>query len=237
MLCALAAPLGCDPNLARPIPDAEPVVREAAPVEAAEEGVSRTLLQSYVERDPIVAGTRDIPDPDRPGQRLTLPVTWAEEAGTWRLPQQIKRVVVSLVIAAAHDRVENLRFILTPDAQWGWPDPRRPGARPVFADDGGEAFFAAFRTAASRLPSTVRWKSFPVPPGIQVLHATGAEPMWSYYAEGSDGIMMRLVSYDGAARIDYIGLFEELPEERPIADAYGPPPPMFPPLRPPPANE
>ncbi len=232
VLGVLLALPSCDPNLARPIPDTQPVERRREPVVAVEGEASRSLLQAYIERDAEFAGTEDTRDVN--GEPTTVKVRWSEEAQTWKLPQQAKRVVVALVIAAAHDRPENLRFILTPDATWGWPDPRRPGAHPVFDGDDGAAFFSAFRAAASRLPGKVRWKSFPVPPGIQMLHATGAEPMWTYYAEGSDGIMMHLVSYKGAARIDYIGLFDELPSAPPNADAYGPPPPMYPPRKPPP---
>jgi len=227
---------GCEPILPRTFPDVEPVERVRQPVFPQEGEVSRNLLQGYIDRDPDVADHRVVADPKVPGQNIRVPVTWAEESRSWKLPFQAKRVVAALVIAAAHDRLESLRFILTPDAQWGWPDPRRPGARSVFEGDDGERFFQALRMVASRLPDKVKWTSNPVPPGIQMLHLTGAEPMWTFYAEGYDGILMQLVIYEGAARIAYIGLYEELPEERPTIVGYGAMPPLVPPLRPPPAT-
>lgn len=229
--------LGCEPNLGPEPAYTEPAARTREPVAMVEGEASRNLLQGYIDRNPDVAGTRKACPPSQPlcgeGERVDVPVTWEEESHSWRLPYQAKRIVAALMIASAHDRLESLRFILSPDAQWGWPDPRRPGARPVFSGDQGEAFFQALRKVAQRLPEKTKWTSYPVPPGVQMLLSTGAEPMWTYYAEGNDGILMRLIVYRGEARIDYVGLFEELPDERPNADAYGPPPPMKTPLRPP----
>lgn len=234
----LAITLGCDPNLPSPPPDAQPVVRVPEPVAAAEGETSRNLLQSYLDRDPDVVKMQVVPAQGDPTRTVRVPLTWEDESHTWRLPFQSKRLTAALLIAAAHDRLDNLRFILTPDARWGWPDLRRPGSRPVFAGDGGEAFFAAFRAAAVRLPDDAGWRSFPVPPGIQMLHATGAEPMWTVYAEKEPTlIVMHLVLHRGEARIDYVGFFEDVPEEYPDMSAYGPRPPLVPPRRPPPAAE
>lgn len=229
--------LGCEPNLQPESADLEPTARNREPVAVVEGEASRNLLQGYIERNPDVAGNRKACPPSQPlcgeGERVNVPVTWEEESHTWRLPYQAKRIVAALMIASAHDRLESLRFILTPDAQWGWPDPRRPGARPVFVGDRGEAFFQALRKVAQRLPEKTKWTSQPVPPGVQMLLSTGAEPMWTFYSEGLDTILMRMVIHRGEARIDYVGLFEELPAERPSVSAYGPPPPMKTPLRPP----
>ncbi|MCX4244356.1 hypothetical protein [Paraliomyxa miuraensis] len=222
-------PLGCDPNLPPELPDTEPVERVPEPVVPAEGDVSRNLLQAYIDRDPDVVGTRVV------GDQVRVPVTWEDESRTWRLPFQSKRLTAALLIAAAHDRLDGLGFILTPDARWGWPDRRRVGSRPIFAGDDGEAFFQAFRRAAMRLPHDANWRSYPVPPGIQMLHATGAEPMWTVFAEGqATMIAMHLVIYRGQARVDYVGFFEELPSEYPDMSAYGPMPPVVPPRRPPP---
>ena len=219
----LAITLGCDPNLPREPPSRQPVARVPEPVPSIEGETSRNLLQAYVDRDPDVVERR---------------VTWEDESHGWRLPFQSKRLTAALLIAGAHDRLDNLRFILTPDATWGWPDLRRPGARPVFAGDDGEAFFQAFRKAATRLPDSAGWRSYPVPPGIQMLHATGAEPMWTVYAENQPSlIVMHLVLWRGEARIDYVGFFEELPEHSPDTSAYGPLPPIVPPRRPPPGGD
>jgi len=233
----LAIPLGCDPNLPREPPSQRLVVRVPEPVPSVEGDASRNLLQAYIDRDPDVVKVRTVPADDDPTQRIQVPTTWEDESRTWRLPFQSKRLTAALLIAAAHDRLDSLRFILTPDATWGWPDLRRPGARPVFAGDDGEEFFQAFRKAAMRLPDSAGWRSYPVPPGIQMLHATGAEPMWTVYAENQPSlIVMHLVLWRGEARIDYVGFFEELPAQNPDTSAYGPLPPIVPPRRPPPGG-
>jgi hypothetical protein len=234
----VAITLGCDPNLPPEPPDAKPVMRVPEPVPAVEGDASRNLLQAYIERDPDVVKMQAVPADGDPTRKAQAPITWEEESHGWRLPFQSKRLTAALLVAAAHDRLDNLRFILTPDATWGWPDLRRPGARPVFASDDGEAFFHAFRQAAMRLPESADWRSFPVPPGIQMLHASGAEPMWTVYAESQPSlIVMHLVLYRGEARIDYVGFFEVLPDRSPDMSAYGPLPPLVPPRRPPPAAE
>jgi len=234
----LAMTLGCDPNLPPEPPSRRAVVRVPEPVPTVEGDASRNLLQAYIDRDPDVVKVRSVPADGAPTRTVQVPMTWEDESHSWRLPFQSKRLTAALLIAAAHDRLDSLRFILTPDATWGWPDLRRPGERPVFAGDDGEAFFQAFRTAATRLPDSAGWRSYPVPPGIQMLHATGAEPMWTVYAEDQPSlIVMHLVLWRGEARIDYVGFFDELPAQHPDTSAYGPLPPIVPPRRPPPAGE
>lgn len=233
----LGITLGCDPNLPREPPVAPAPVRVPEPVPAVEGDASRNLLQAYVDRDPDVVKMQTVPAEGDGSRTVQVPTTWEDESRTWRLPFQAKRLTAGLLVAAAHDRLDALRYLLTPDATWGWPDLRRPGARPVFAGDDGEAFFQAFRAAASRLPDSAGWRSFPVPPGIQMLHATGAEPMWTVYAEREPSILvMHLVLWRGQARIDYVGFYEQLPTEVPDVSAYGPPPPIVPPRRPPPSG-
>lgn len=234
----LAITLGCEPDLPAEPSSLRQAVRVPAPVPAVDGDQSRNLLQAYIDRDPEVVKVRSVAAEGDPSRKVQVPVTWEDESHTWRLPFQSKRLTAALVIAAAHDRLDSLRFILTPDATWGWPDLRRPGARPVFAGDDGEAFFQAFREAAQRLPDSAGWRSFPVPPGIQILHATGAEPMWTAYAEKSPSvIVMHLVLWRGEARIDYVGFFETPPEQYPDMSAYGPLPPLVPPRLPPPEGE
>jgi hypothetical protein len=234
----LVIPLGCDPNLPPEPPSRQAVVRVPEPVPSVEGDTSRNLLQAYIDRDPDVVKLRSVPADGAPTRTIQVPTTWEDESHTWRLPFQSKRLTAALLIAAAHDRLDSLRFILTPDATWGWPDLRRPGARPVFAGDDGEEFFQAFRKAAMRLPDSAGWRSYPVPPGIQMLHATGAEPMWTVYAENQPSLIVtHLVLWRGEARIDYVGFFEELPTETPDTSAYGPLPPVVPPRLPPPGGE
>lgn len=232
----VAITLGCEANLRPEVPDAQPAVRIPEPVGVVEGEASRNLLQGYADRDPDVAGSRWACPDARPlckkKKRTEVPVTWEEESRSWKLPYQAKRIAAALMIATAHDRLESLRFIFTPEAQWGLPYAQRPGARPIFDGDEGEAFFRTLRKVGARLPEKTDWNSHPVPTGVLMLLSTGAEPMWTQFVEGPDEILMRLVVYKGAARIDYVGLYDELPKDRPPADAYGPPPPLVPPLRP-----
>jgi len=172
-------------------PPAQRPVRIPQPIAAAEPGAPGDLLQEYLRREPI--------DP--------------READLWELPFQSKRLAVALLIIAGKDRIEDLDRVLTPDATWGLPEPRRFGARPIFGNDGGEAFFAAFRGAAARFPEKAQWQTPALPIGSQELVRSGAEPMWSFFTHGNDRILMRMVVQGGRARIDYVGLFEALPTE------------------------
>lgn len=180
------------------------------PIGPAAPGDDANLLQEYTVRAPV--------DP--------------READAWELPFQSKRVVVALLIAAAHDRVEELGHVLTPDATWGLPDRRRRGARPVFGDDHGAAFLQALRGAAVRFSARKHpWSSPPTADGPNQQVRAGAEPFWTYYAADGDVIAFREVMYKGAARIDYVGLFESLPPPSMIGVAHDPPPPPSPPPR------
>lgn len=239
-----ATTLGCDPNVPEVVPGAEPVERVPRPISPVVGEASRNLLQSYIERDPVVADTRRVCPEGRPACRddetVTVPITWEQESHTWTLPYRAKRLVVGLMIAAGHDRLDSLRFLLTPDAQWGWPSTYRIGARPVFAGDDGEEFLRVLRAVAERLPERTKWVSQPAPPGVSVLLSTGAEPMWTYYVDGQNALLMHLVLYRGEARIDYVGMFETAPEEaaemvKAYAQTHGEPPPFAARLRPPPA--
>jgi hypothetical protein len=242
--------LGCEPNLRPERPGPEPKApRVPEPVGVVEGEASRSLLQGYIERDPDVADDHLVCPDSRPlctdAQRVRVPMTWEEESQTWRLPYQSKRLIAALLIAAAHDRLESLRFLLTPEAQWGWPSTLRLKARPVWAGDEGETFFQALRAAGQRIPEKPDWTSYPVPPGVEMLLRTGAEAMWLHIVakqgapgkEVRDALLFHLVTYQGAARIDYVGLFEQLPEEAPVIDRTfngdGDPPPFRTPLRPP----
>ncbi len=236
---------GCEPNLPPEVPVTEPAPRVPSPVTAVEGQVSRNLLQSYIDRDPVVADSvracpEQIPQCDDQ-DKISIPITWEQEAQSWSLPYRAKRLVAALMITAAHDRIENLRFILTPDAQWGWPSTYRIEATPIFAGDGGEKFFAALRRVGERLPEKTKWVSQPAPPGVSILLSTGAEPMWTYYLHDRTALLMHLVLYQGAARIDYVGMFEQLPDAaeaeaavQAYAQTHGAPPPFATPLLPPP---
>ena len=207
--------LGCDPNL--------PIVTDEIPVESgdfrpvgpAEENESSSLLQTYADR----------------------PALEAAEADTWMLPYQSKRIGVALLIAAAHGRLSELKLVLTPDVKWGLPDRRMIEARPVFDGDGGRAFMHALRTAAQRFASDATWTSKPVQPAVEAMHTFGAEPMWTYWRQGRETLLLRLVVVQGRARIDYVGLWEGEPQPDLDISAYGVAPPFTPPpttRRPPP---
>jgi hypothetical protein len=149
----------------------------------------------------------------------------------WELPFQSKRLDIALVTIAAHDRIEDLHLVLTPDATWGLPETRRFGARPIFAGDGGEAFLAAFRAAAMRFPGNAKWETQPLASGPQDIIRNGAEPLWSFYSNANDRIYFRAVMHAGVARIDYVGLFEEIPTEPIKVIGHGKPAPLAPMLR------
>lgn len=207
-----AASSACDPNLppdTEVITEARPRIRVPDPVPPAGENESRNLLQEYVGRERI--------KPDEPP--------------TWDLPFKSKRVVVALLITAAHDRLEELPLILAPDARWGLPDSRMFHARPIFDGDDGERFFQAFRKAASRLPHDAKWPPLVLPPGMSEAVRSGAEPMWMVTASDDERIYFRMVFRDGRAWIDYVGFFEELPDGPIRLVGQGHPPPLTPPIR------
>lgn len=211
LLGALALLLACEwsgPDEFVPAAPYTPI-RIPNPIEPAPEGEAGTLLQEYAARPPIDA----------------------YEAQWWELPFQAKRLVIALLITAAKDRIEDLPLVLTPDATWGLPEPSRFGARPIFGPDHGEAFLAALRTAAGRFPAKAKWQSQPMPPGPEMTVRAGAEPYWTYYVAGNDRIYFREVIYQGRARIDYVGLWQELPTERIQVRDQGPSPPLSPPPR------
>ena len=213
--CTLACSLvGCDPNLPPEASEtdfqARPRVRVPDPIQPVEDGQPGNLLQQYAKRDRI--------EPDEPA--------------TWDLPFKSKRVAVALLITAAADRPEDLPLVLTPDATWGLPDTRQLGRRRVFDGDGGEAFLQAFRKAAQRFPSSAPWQNQPLLPGAQEVVRSGAEPMWSFWENQPERIYIRKVVRNGQAKIDYIGFFEELPQEPiRVRSEYGMPVALTPPMR------
>ncbi len=208
---------GDDPSEA---PTAAPqAARTARPVPAGTfEGDPVSLLDQYAERDPATA----------------------REAATWTLPFKAKRMVVALLIAAARDRLQDLPLILAADATWGLPDRRQLGERPVFAGDGGAAFFDALRASAARLRGVLegqagRGATFncpPMSPGAQEAVRTGAEPYWCYYIsdDNLDLLVFRLQVIAGRGRITYVGLFERRPTGPIAVGRTDPPPPFVPPM-------
>jgi hypothetical protein len=218
----------CDPHHAveEPAAAAAPSPPAPRPVPpGSHEGSPTSLLAQYAPRPPIDA----------------------KEAASWELPFQGKRIAVALVTTAALDRLEDLPLIVAPNARWGLPDRREYGARPIFAGDGGAAFFEAFRAAASRLrgtppeldptnplsPGSAVYTCPPLAPGIQQVVRSGAEPYWCFYTSEDklDLIVFRLRRVLGAARIEYVGLFEERPTSPVQVAGNEPIPPLVPPLQ------
>lgn len=211
--------LGCQDFRFAPL-DAPTPARVPQPVETGGDAPAENLLQLYARRPPINA----------------------DEPVKWQLPHQGKRVAVAMLITVGLDRLEDLALVLTPDAVWGLPDRRRVGARAVFAGDGGAAFAAALRKSARRFSAEARWTSRPVLlPGLQMTYQTGAEPMWSYWAEAGESLLLSMVVYAGEAKINYVGLWEDGPDPDIDPSAYGAAPPLIPISRPErivhPANE
>jgi hypothetical protein len=199
-------------------------MRVPDPVHPAEPGQSKDILQHYVSRDESQDTSAQFKIPT--GKDLEA------EARSWSLPFKSKRMVAALLTTVARDRLEDLKYIVAPDARWGKPDSRMMGARRVFAGDGGEAFFRALRQAATRFPHPPNYTNataFEL--GVQERLRTGAEPMWAYYENGLDRILFRFRVIGGHAWIDYIGLFEDPPATAIHVSDKGPPPPMSPPVR------
>jgi hypothetical protein len=217
-VCALAIAACGEPNVPRATPEGtdarEPV--QFLPVPAPQPGQPRTLLQEMAAR----------PNPSAQD--------WEQEARAWALPYQTKRLDVVLLIGVAHGDLSLIRRVLAPHAQWGLPDRRMIGAKPIFGPDGGERFFHALHRAAMRFPENAKWESAPVLEGITQMYATGAEPMWTYYyREGAnDWIVMRKSMFQGRPMIDYVGIWPgDVPTEpTEISPDLGPPPPIAPPI-------
>jgi hypothetical protein len=202
LACEMGPPQHFEP------PPAHKAVRIPDPVAPAPDGVSADLLQKYADRGPIVPRSIEV----------------------WELTYQSKLLSIALMSTAAIDRLEDLPLVLTPDATWGLPDPRRFGQRRVFAGDHGAAFLAAFRAAAQRFPAESTHKTQPVLDGVQGVVRIGAEPYWTYWVNGNDRIYVRQIVYRGRPYIDYVGFFEQLPEE-PIHVADRVIPPLAAPVR------
>jgi hypothetical protein len=210
------------PEAALDAPPPRPEIRVAHAIDPGAEGQSRDLLQHYIARD---FGTPESRIPDGPALE--------REAVTWELPFKSKRIVAVLLTTVARDRLQDLPIILHPDATWGLPDPRRLRERPIFADDDGEAFIAALRIAALRMPENATYSNptnFVM--GLQEHIRGGSEPMWAFYEQGFDRILFRFRAIGGRAWIDYVGFNVEPPTSEPDYDAvFGPAPPMSPALR------
>lgn len=206
LLLAFACEMG-PPEDFEPPPARAPI-RIPDPVAPPEEGVSADLLQQYADRPPVESHAIE----------------------QWELTYQSKLLAIALLSTAANDRLEDLPLVLTPDATWGLPDPRKFGARRIFAGDHGAQFLAAFRAAARRFPSGATHRTQPVLDGVQGVVRVGAEPYWTYWVSGNDRIYLREVIYRGRPYIDFVGFFEELPDE-PIHVADRVIPPLAAPVR------
>ncbi len=201
-------------------PPTRPEIRVAHPIDPGSEGQSRDLLQHYIARDA------------KPDSRIPDGIALEQEAIGWELPFKSKRIVAALLTTVARDRLQDLPIMLHRDATWGLPDARRPRERPIFGDDDGAAFLAAFRKAAQRFPEHTSYNNptnFVM--GLQENIRSGAEPMWAYYEQGTDRILFRFRAIGGRAWIDYVGFYVEPPAVAPDYAALGPAPPMTPPLR------
>jgi len=200
----------------------QPHDRAAAPAAAAPrglpegsaEGLPESLLHEYAARDAAPAA----------------------EIRSWDLPAKAKRLVVELLISAAHDDTSRLSELLTTQARWGVPDRREFDARPVFDNDAGRVFLDTLRSAASRLGRKENLNCPPImPPVAQTYVRNGAEPMWCFYGsnDGLDILAFKLVLESGSARVDYVGMLTERPTKMSVRNGVQPPP-MTPIVRRPP---
>lgn len=158
------------------------------------------------------------------------------EIRTWDLPAKAKRLVVELLITAAHDDTSRLPELMTEQSRWGVPDRREFDARPVFDGDAGRVFLDTLRSAASRLGRKENLNCPPImPPVAQTYVRNGAEPMWCFYGsnDGLDILAFKLVLESGSARVDYVGMLAERPTRMVVRNGVQPPP-MTPVVRRPP---
>jgi hypothetical protein len=233
---------GCNaPNQPRSGSDVEASDAVIPPTPPLEAGKEQSLLHEYAAREPIPMALRRIdarrcypslePNPDDPGKVVQLP------GYCWRLPYRAKLIDGVLLTAIAHRDLELLHMVLTPDAQWGLPDRRMLEAKPIFGRDHGQAFIDALHATALRMPATPAWESKGTVSALEGVMTVGAEPMWSYFshevAPGRlDVIVIRKVTYQGQAAIDFVGLYPDGPPDTPVFTdpAHGAVPPMSPPI-------
>jgi hypothetical protein len=203
LLAVLVAVGACgEPNLPKTIPAAQTRVLdvEIPPTPPAASEAEQTLVQEYAVR------------PHRPIEE------WEQEIRReWILPYKAKRIDVVLLEAVGRRDLDLLRLVLAPHAEWGPPTRHRLGARPIFGDDGGQAFFEAFHAAAMRLPAKASWRSTPVLNGVAITYDTGAEPMWTEWHDNNqpprERIVVRKVVHEGRVVIDYVGLWKDGPPD------------------------
>lgn len=219
--CSIAA---CTPPRAPTVDDARAPAQVISlpPIETAEEGTSRTMLQQYRARD-LVGGRASIPRGD----------ALLRESKSWELPFQSKRMVAALLTTVARGEGNDLSIVLAPDATYGRPDSRRPHARPVFGSpQQTQTFFEGLREAANRFDSLADYvnpTSFLM--GVQEPIRAGSEPMWAYFEAGNDRLMFRFRRYGGRVFIDYVGFNPQAPQAPIDYTALGPAPPMMPGVR------
>lgn len=155
-----------------------------------------------------------------------------EDLARWALPYNGKTAIVELMIAAAVDDAARMAVLLADDAKWGLPDRRELQAQPVFHPDDplGIEALTALRNTASRFAKRARFTVTPMQPGFEAFTVSGAEPFWATYssADGLDLMTFRVRNKAGRVVIDYIGLFEERPEEPQRVVGVGDPPPEVP---------
>jgi len=210
---ALAGALvsGCDSPHYQPTWASKPEITSTSPgrpIPAGSfEGAGRSLLNEYEARDLV---PRD-------------------EAATWALPFNAKRIVVGLLIMAARDNFTDLDLVVTRDARWGIPDRRELEGSRILAD-GGARFMDALRAAAARFDAKAAFNCPPIPNQLQNYVRGGAEPMWCFYLSQDrlDVLAFKLVVEGGTAKIGYVGLFPARPSGIIVVPPGNDSPPMVP---------
>lgn len=189
-------------------PQERPVAAAPAPrglPEGSAEGLPEHLLHEYAAREAAPSA----------------------EIHSWDLPAKAKRLVVELLISAAHDDTSRLSELMTTQSRWGVPDRREFDARPVFDGDAGRVFLDTLRAAASRFGRKENLNCPPImPPVAQTYVRNGSEPMWCFYGsnDGLDILAFKLVLESGSARVDYVGMLAERPTKMSVRNGVQPPP-------------
>lgn len=154
-----------------------------------------------------------------------------ERIERYELTRDAKRVIEATLVLALTDDHQALLHLAVPDATFGLPDRAKRGARPLDQKWVGD-FSAGLRRAADRFAQRTPFRCAVLSPAASGYVASGAEPMWCYYAQpdNTEHLVFELVMRDGRARVQYVGFFTDSPSQR-LVVAEADVPPDHPPLK------
>lgn len=178
---------------------------------------------------PVLQGMIDAPQPEpEPAPRWTPSTDVSDSLAssygartnldlanldTRELPMTAKKIIITLLSAAARNDEALVQRLLSPGAGFGLPDRREFEAWPIAEGDNLSIFVEALRSVASRFPADAKFNCEPIKPKYIDGVARGEHPMWCSYisADGFDLLVFRLLAINGVAHVDYVGMFETQP--------------------------